>query len=136
MTQEDREDIKRYIGIVAEDFQHKLEVVIEGQQVLERQLTAKIDEFHKDLLAEIRLTQLALRSVRDDLKADIGENRAAIEGNRIAIGENREAIEGNRIAIGENRAAIADNRAAIEGNRIAIGENREAIRHLQNGASA
>ncbi len=62
MEEKDKEEIKEifvhHIGILAEDFQHKLDIVIEGHQILNE----KIDNVQK------QLTDLTTRVDRIDLR--------------------------------------------------------------------
>ncbi len=49
-----KEDIKQYMGILAEDFQHKLDFVIDGQEDIKRE----VKEIHKELVAHRDNTEI------------------------------------------------------------------------------
>jgi hypothetical protein len=49
-----KEDIKQYMGILAEDFQHKLDFVIDGQEDIKKE----VKEIHKELVAHRDNTEI------------------------------------------------------------------------------
>ena len=70
MKGELREDIadgKRYAGILAEDLQHKLELVIEGQQFLGQQIT----DVRSDMDSQTRETRVLLQLSYRDLSGRV-----------------------------------------------------------------
>jgi len=70
MKTELREDIadgKRYAGILAEDLQHKLELVIEGQQFHRQQIT----DVRSDMDSQTRETRVLLQLSYRDLSGRV-----------------------------------------------------------------
>jgi hypothetical protein len=61
-AEEFKKDIKRYIGILAGDFQHRLDIAIDG-------LASKIDSVDKRLREEIREVKGELIAHRDNTEA-------------------------------------------------------------------
>ena len=67
LKEEFSQEAQRYIGVIAEDFQHKLDVVVEGHQVLSK----KIDDLRYELKSEIRgVAEVVKLSHRELTKKD------------------------------------------------------------------
>lgn len=65
-----KEDIKRYMGILAEDFQHKLDFVIDGQEDIKREVR------------EVKEDGTILKQDVADIKVDVKEIRKDLEEHR------------------------------------------------------
>ncbi len=70
MSEEEIKDIKKYLGILSEDFQHKLNLAIDSLtgkiESWELRLSNKIDSAAKDLRKEIREVKDELIVHRDN----------------------------------------------------------------------
>ena len=91
MSDKEREkEIKRYLDILSEDFQHKLNLIIDGLtgkiesteerlsnkiDTVEKSLNSKIDSAAKDLRKEIREVKDELISHRDNTEAHVQKTR-------------------------------------------------------------
>ena len=68
-------EIKRYLGILSEDFQHRLNLAIDGLtgriESTEERLSNKIDAVAKDLRAEIREVRQELIAHRDNTEMHV-----------------------------------------------------------------
>lgn len=75
-AKEFKQDIKRYVGILSEDFQHKLNIVIDGQAALkdgqkamEERLNAKIDSLKDELIAHRDNTEMHVQKAKRTKKS-------------------------------------------------------------------
>ncbi|WP_366919045.1 hypothetical protein [Geobacter sp.] len=75
---------KRHIGVLSEDFQHKLDLVVEGQQMLAEKLELTKTEL-KDEIRKVdqRLTMVEARLEQkmDAVAADLSAHRADTEAH-------------------------------------------------------
>jgi archaellum component FlaC len=80
-AEEFKEDIKRYLGVLSEDFQHKLGFIIDGQMDIKRELEGvkekvdgleqkvdgleqKVDMIHSELIAHRDNTEVHVQQVK------------------------------------------------------------------------
>lgn len=72
-VEKNRKEFQKYTGIVSEDYQHKLNLAIDGLtgkiESMEERLNSKIDSVAKDLRKEIREVKDELISHRDNTEA-------------------------------------------------------------------
>jgi cytochrome c556 len=75
---------KHHVGILAEDFQHKLDIVVEGQQMLAEKLEATRIELKEEIQkVDNRLTSVEARLVKkiDAVAADLSAHRKDTEAH-------------------------------------------------------
>jgi cytochrome c556 len=75
---------KQHVGILAEDFQHKLDIVVEGQQMLAEKLEATRIELKEEIQkVDNRLTSVEARLVKkiDAVAADLSAHRKDTEAH-------------------------------------------------------
>jgi hypothetical protein len=65
LLEKQTEKFQRYIGVVEENFQHKLNLIVEGQQVL----AERIDRVEVELKSEILKVDQRVTAVAADLSA-------------------------------------------------------------------
>ncbi|MFN3739168.1 MAG: hypothetical protein ACK4TF_00650 [Thermodesulfovibrionales bacterium] len=66
-AEEFKEELKRYLGILAEDFQHKLNFVIDAQEDIKRLIKTTNEETKKELRAEFKT---GLKETEEKLRAE------------------------------------------------------------------
>lgn len=66
-AEEFKEELKRYLGILAEDFQHKLNFVIDAQEDIKRLIRTTNEETKKELRTEFRG---ALKETEEKLRTE------------------------------------------------------------------
>ncbi len=71
---------KRYIGIISEDFQHKLNIVIDGQQLLGEKLERVAGEIKEDF-SKLERRQTIVEVKIDALAKDLAAHRADTEAH-------------------------------------------------------
>ena len=72
------ENLKGYLGVLTEDFQHKLDIVVEGHGVLRKEIREVRDESY----AKHEQTAFLLRALND--KVDGVENRLSAKIDAVA----------------------------------------------------
>jgi hypothetical protein len=71
MSEKEEKEIKRYLKILSEDFQDKLNFVIDEVKAVEERLTVKIDSMAKDLRKEIQEVKGELIAHRDNTEVHV-----------------------------------------------------------------
>lgn len=82
LLEKQTEQFQRYIGVVEESFQHKLNLVVEGQQLLAEKLEATRGELKEEIQkVDQRLTVVEARLEKkiDALAADLSAHRKDTE---------------------------------------------------------
>jgi archaellum component FlaC len=74
-AEEFKEDIKRYLGVLAEDFQHKLGFVIDGQMDIKREV-----ENLKSDVGNLKSEVGSLKSEVGKLKNEVGSLKSEVGG--------------------------------------------------------
>jgi uncharacterized small protein (DUF1192 family) len=91
MTDETKEDIKRYLGILAEDFKDKLNIVIDAQMDIKRdvaELKEDVAVLKKDVarlkvdVAELKEDVAVLKKDVAELKVDVAEIKEDLISHR------------------------------------------------------
>ena len=75
---------KHHVGILLEDFQHKLDIVVQGQQMLAEKLEAARIELKEEIQkVDHRLTSVEARLVKkiDNVAADLSAHRKDTEAH-------------------------------------------------------
>ncbi len=84
LLEKQTEQFQRYIGVVKESFQHKLNLVVEGQQLLAEKLEAARGELKEEIQkVDQRLTVVEARLEKkiDALAADLCAHRKDTEAH-------------------------------------------------------
>jgi len=123
-SQEERD---RYFGILLEEINSKMEVVIESSNTTRVVLEQKLDDQKewtngKFNLVEAAITEHSRQII--NLSTEVGENRKAIE-------KNCKAIEKNHNAINQLETVVVDHGKKIENLGDKVEENRKAINQLE-----
>ena len=63
LKEEFSQETQRYIGVLSEDFQHKLDVVVEGHQVLNKKIDDLRDEVRSDIKEVKEMLKLTYREL-------------------------------------------------------------------------
>ena len=108
------EMFKRYVGIISEDFQHKLNIVIEGQQLLGEKLDRTAAEIRGDIdKLDRRLTTVEVKLSAVEVKLDAVEVRLnAVEVKLDAVEVKLNAVEVKLDAVEVKLDAVAEDLAA------------------------
>ncbi|MBI4236931.1 MAG: hypothetical protein HY696_00760 [Deltaproteobacteria bacterium] len=69
MTQQDHDDVKRYLGVLAEDFTSKLQLFAEGLTAQIEALARRQHEQYQELKADIRMLEAAIQRNSQDIQA-------------------------------------------------------------------
>ncbi|MEK6726240.1 MAG: hypothetical protein AABY54_06805 [Deltaproteobacteria bacterium] len=82
LKEEFSQETQRYIGVLSEDFQHKLDVVVEGHQVLNK----KIDDLREEVKSDIKevkemlkLTYRELDKKDQAMETDVSKLKTRVE---------------------------------------------------------
>jgi chromosome segregation ATPase len=135
--------IARHVGVFADSIQHKLDIVVEGHQMLsekidhvEARLDKRMDCLEYKLVAVAAETSGNTAAIRD-LAVETSGNTTAIQGltaqtndNTIAIRDLAVETRGNTTAIQGLTAQTNDNTTAIQGLTAQTNDNTIAIRDL------
>ena len=123
-SQEERD---RYFGILLEEINSKMEVVIESSNTTRVVLEQKLDDQKewtngKFNLVEAAITEHSRQII--NLSTEVGENRKAIE-------KNCKAIEKNHNAINQLETVVVDHGKKIENLGGKVEENLKAINRVE-----
>lgn len=105
------EELKHYMSIMIEDFHSKLDLVVEGMNVMRRELEAKIDSVKSDVA-----------TLRDDMNNQFSFLHSAIRCNADGIRCNAEGIRSNAEGIRSNAEGIRNNAEGIRELRADVGQ--------------
>ena len=77
---------ERHFGVVLEDIDSKLDLIVEGQQVLDKKIDrhyGEFQEFRKEVDYKFELTFYELRLIRNELKEKIGRDEFILLEKRV-----------------------------------------------------
>ncbi len=89
-AEEFKEELKRYLGILAEDFQQKLNFVIDAQEDIKRLIRSTNEETKKELRNEFKI---ALKDTEDRLRQEF---RGALKETMDELKDLKEEIISHR----------------------------------------
>jgi hypothetical protein len=137
MTQEEREDMRRHFGVLAEDVLSQLRMVAEGNAVTAeavQRLDHKVDALDENARRSFATVGTELGAVRSEAKAfreETARNFAAVHGRLDGIDKRMDSLDGFRAETARNftelRAETGSSRKDFD-RRLKVVEARQTSR--------